>query len=128
MLATKIVKQELVGSAEKLGEVDDIDKIDDADWEPSNLIADGLQELGFPLALPPGPSSSPMTPAPLTCPSFSGGGSQCFNVCPSLFKIFWLCLVRTYPSIGVPLSFQKGCFCSKVGAFNFWFSSPPTLL
>ena len=75
----KLVRHELSGVAEKSSDnMLDLDKIDDADWEPSNLIADGMTELGEPFALPPG-SSSDMPPSapPLICP-FSGEASSLY--------------------------------------------------
>ena len=78
----KLVKQELVGTSTQEAEgLDVLDKIDDADWEPGGLIADGLQELGFPGMPLPAASSTMAPPAPLTCPNLSGAS---YYVPPSL--------------------------------------------
>ena len=76
----KLVKHELAGVAEKSTEfMLDLDKSGDADWEPSNLIANGMTELGEPLSPLAGSSSDTPPPAPpLTFPGFSGEASSLY--------------------------------------------------
>ena len=102
----KLVKQGLLGIGEK--QTDDIQNLDlvaeaESDWDPSTLVAQGLQDITLGGLALPSSSSQSLMPPPLTMPSPAGHyidqqnthkkwKEPAHQVCVVLFPSVCLCL------------------------------------